>query len=119
MVHNLANDAVTTPLDAFAETLGRAPKIRQRAEAPLEAILWCDLGSEFAPILPALRAHLSNPLSLGHVSCRPASVAAAPPSVPLRGALKANILLFSNAAVFTPRAIVPQDWFPGRWTSWT
>jgi hypothetical protein len=35
------------------------------AEAPPEAIVWCDPGDEFAPILPALRALLPSLLSFG------------------------------------------------------
>src|SRR5271169_3170832 len=54
-----------TPLNALAEALRECRKYVSGAEAPPEAILWCDLGGEFAPILPALRACLPNLLSYG------------------------------------------------------
>jgi len=56
---------MTTPLDALAEALRECRKYASGAEAPPEAILWCDPGREFAPILPALRARLPNLLSFG------------------------------------------------------
>jgi hypothetical protein len=55
----------TTPLDALAEALRECRKYVSGAEAPPEAILWCDLGGEFAPILSALRPRLTNLLCLG------------------------------------------------------
>jgi hypothetical protein len=56
---------MTTPLDALAEALRECRKYASGAEAPPEAILWCDPGREFAPILPALRSRLPNLLSFG------------------------------------------------------
>ncbi|MBV9200412.1 MAG: hypothetical protein JOY83_11910 [Alphaproteobacteria bacterium] len=56
---------MTTPLDALAEALHECRKYASGAEAPPEAILWCDPGGEFAPILPALRSCLPNLLSFG------------------------------------------------------
>lgn len=56
---------MTTPLDALAEALRDCRRYVSGAEAPLEVILWCDRGQEFAPILPALRTRLPNLLSFG------------------------------------------------------
>jgi hypothetical protein len=56
---------MTTPLDALAEALRDSRKYASGAEAPPAAILWCDPGSEFAPVLPLLRARLPNLLTLG------------------------------------------------------
>jgi hypothetical protein len=56
---------MTTPLDALVEALRECRKYVSGAEAPPEAILWCDPGGEFAPILPSLRSHVPNLLSFG------------------------------------------------------
>jgi hypothetical protein len=56
---------MTTPLDALAEALRECRRYVSGAEAPPQAVLWCDPGGEFAPILPALRARLPNLLSFG------------------------------------------------------
>jgi hypothetical protein len=56
---------MSTPLEALAEALRDCRKYASGAEAPPEAILWCDPGSEFSPILPALRARLPNLLTFG------------------------------------------------------
>jgi hypothetical protein len=56
---------MTTPLNALAEALRECRKYASGAEAQPEAILWCDPGREFAPILPALRSWLPNLLSFG------------------------------------------------------
>ena len=51
---------MTTPLEALAEALRDCRKFALGAEAPPEAILWCDPGTEFKSILPALRARLPD-----------------------------------------------------------
>jgi hypothetical protein len=56
---------MTTPLDALAEALSDCRKYATGAEAPPEAILWCDPGREFAPIVAALRSRSPNLLSFG------------------------------------------------------
>jgi hypothetical protein len=56
-----------TPLDALAEALIRAGDYNPAAEAAPEAVLWCDEKSEFAPLLPALRARLPQLLTLGSI----------------------------------------------------
>jgi hypothetical protein len=56
---------MTTPLDALANALCAAAEFQQAAEASPEAVLWCDPGRDFAPVLPALRARLPHVLTLG------------------------------------------------------
>jgi hypothetical protein len=56
---------MTTPLEALAEALRDCRRYTTEAEAPPEAILWCDPGTEFKSILPALRARLPNLLTFG------------------------------------------------------
>lgn len=56
---------MTTPLDLLAEAVRECRRYASGAEAPPEAILWCDPGGEFLPILPALRARLPNLLTFG------------------------------------------------------
>jgi len=56
---------MTTPLDALAKALRECRRYAAGAEAPPEAIVWCDPAGEFAPVLPALRARLPNLLGFG------------------------------------------------------
>jgi hypothetical protein len=56
---------MTTPLESLAEALRDCRRYATGAEAPPEAILWCDPGSEFRSIVPALRARLPNLLTFG------------------------------------------------------
>lgn len=56
---------MTTPLDLLGAALRTAAAYQQAAEAPPEAVLWCDAGRDFAPILPALRARLPQLLTFG------------------------------------------------------
>lgn len=56
---------MTTPLDTLVAALGGAAGHDPRVEAPPEAVLWCDPGSEFAPLLPQLRRAMPNLLTLG------------------------------------------------------
>ena len=60
-----ASRRMTTPLEALAEALRDCRKYAPGAEAPPEAILWCDPASEFCAVLPALRARLPNLLTFG------------------------------------------------------
>ncbi len=57
---------MTTLLNSLAESLLACRVFASGAEAAPEAILWCDAGGEFGPILPALRARLPNLLTLGN-----------------------------------------------------
>jgi hypothetical protein len=56
---------MTTPLDALIGTLIRAGEHDPRAEVAPAALLWCDPGQEFAPLLPLLRQRLPGLLTLG------------------------------------------------------
>lgn len=56
---------MTTPLDALVAALRDAADHNPAAEAPPEAIVWCDAGRDFAPALPLLRARLPNLLTFG------------------------------------------------------
>ena len=44
--------AVTTPLDALIAALHEAAAYNAAAEAPPEAVVWCDAGQEFLPLYP-------------------------------------------------------------------
>jgi hypothetical protein len=56
---------VTTPLDALVAALEQAGGYNSAAEAAPEAIVWCDEGREFAPLLPSLRERLPQLLTYG------------------------------------------------------
>lgn len=56
---------MTTPLDALAAALRAAAAYNPAAEAPPEAVVWCDAAGEFAPVLPALRARMPGLLTFG------------------------------------------------------
>jgi hypothetical protein len=56
---------MNTPLDVLVEALTNAASWNPAAEAPPEAVLWCDPGREFSGLIPALRARLPHLLSLG------------------------------------------------------
>ena len=58
---------MTTPLDGLIDALDTAAAFNAAAQAAPEAVLWCDVDREFAPLLPALRARLPNLLSLGEI----------------------------------------------------
>lgn len=54
-----------TPLDILAEALRAAGAYQRGAEAPPETIVWCDVGGEFALVLPLLRALVPGLLTFG------------------------------------------------------
>ena len=56
---------MTTALEALAEALRDCGKYASGAEAPPEAIVWCDAGGDFLPVLPMLRARLPGLLTFG------------------------------------------------------
>ena len=56
---------MTTPLSHLVAALRAAADHDPQAEAPPEAVLWCDEHGEFRPLLPALRRTLPNLLTLG------------------------------------------------------
>ncbi len=56
---------MTTPLDALIAALEEAGSYNAAAEAPPEAIVWCDANREFAPLIPTLRERLPQLLTYG------------------------------------------------------
>jgi len=56
---------VTTPLDSLVTALHDAASYNAAAEAPPEAVVWCDANREFEPLLPALRERLPELLTSG------------------------------------------------------
>jgi len=56
---------VTTPLDALVTALRDAASYNPAAEAPPEAVVWCDAGNEFASLIPTLRERLPELLTYG------------------------------------------------------
>ncbi|WP_416193542.1 BREX-1 system phosphatase PglZ type B [Nitrobacter sp. TKz-YC01] len=56
---------MTTPLDALVSALHDAASYNAAAEAPPEAVVWCDANREFEPLLPALRERLPELLTYG------------------------------------------------------
>lgn len=96
---------MTTPLEALAEALLACRAFASGAEAPPEAILWCDPGTEFAPILPALRARLPNLLCFGDYD----AAARTGPALWLRAAAARQV-----SAVNWPQGEPPVIYLPGR-----
>jgi hypothetical protein len=56
---------MTTLLDVFADALHATAAYNPAAEAPPEAVVWCDASGDFAPILPVLRARMPGLLTFG------------------------------------------------------
>jgi len=56
---------MTTPLDALVTALHDAASYNAAAEAPPEAVVWCDANREFEPLLPTLRERLPELLTYG------------------------------------------------------
>jgi hypothetical protein len=56
---------MTTPLESLAEALLACRAFASGAESAPEAILWCDLAGDFAPVMPALRIRLPHLLTFG------------------------------------------------------
>lgn len=56
---------MTTPLNALVDAVRGAASYNAAAEAPPEAVLWCDENKEFLPLLPALRERVTELLTYG------------------------------------------------------
>ena len=56
---------MTTALSSLVAALRATADHDPRAEAPAEAVLWCDAPGDFIPLLPALRRTVPNLLTLG------------------------------------------------------
>lgn len=50
---------MTTPLDPLVSARHDAASYNAAAEAPPEAVVWCDVNREFEPLLPAQRERLA------------------------------------------------------------
>ena len=56
---------MTTPLDALIAALHEAASYNASAEAAPVAVVWCDAGKDFSPLIPALRERLPELLAFG------------------------------------------------------
>jgi len=56
---------VTNPLDALVAALHEAASYNASAEAAPVAVVWCDAGKDFLPLIPALRERLPELLTFG------------------------------------------------------
>jgi hypothetical protein len=56
---------VITPLDALITAARDAASYNSAAEAPPEAVVWCDANGDFLPLLPALRERMPELLTYG------------------------------------------------------
>ena len=87
---------MNTPLDALIEALEGAGAYNAAAQAPPQAVLWCDEAREFSSLLSLLRARLPNLLTYGEID----AATRTGPAVWLRAA--------------TARALPDIDWPPGK-----
>lgn len=95
---------MTTPIEALVAAVTDAASYNPAAEAAPEAVLWCDAGREFAPLIPALRDRLPQLLTFGPYE--PASRTG--PAVWLRTAVARAI-----PEADWPDGTVPILWLPG------
>lgn len=58
---------MTTPLDALVAALHEAASYNAAAESPPVAVVWCDVGSDFLPLIPALRERMPELLTYGGI----------------------------------------------------
>ena len=56
---------MTTPLDALVAALRDAASYNAAAEAPPQAVVWCDANDEFLPLIPVLRERVPELLIYG------------------------------------------------------
>ena len=95
---------MTTPLDALIAALSGAASYNAAAEAPPEAVVWCDTSSEFLPLIPALRERLPQLLTYGDFDL----TARAGPAIWLRAATVGAI-----KGVTWPEDATPIIYLPG------
>ena len=89
---------MTTPLDALVAVVRDAASYNAAAEAPPEAVLWCDANQEFLPLLPALRERLPELLTYGDFD----AATRTGPAVWLRAALAGAI-----SGIDIPEGVTP------------
>ena len=58
---------MTTPLDTLVSALHEAASYNASAEAAPVALVWCDAGKDFLPLIPALRERLPELLTFGDI----------------------------------------------------
>ena len=95
---------MTTPLDALATAVRDAASYNASAEAPPEAVLWCDMNQEFLPLLPALRERLPELLTYGDFDVATRTG----PAVWLRAALARAV-----SGIDIPERVTPILYLPG------
>jgi hypothetical protein len=94
---------LTTSIDALVAALRDAANYNAAAEAPPEAVLWCDESSEFLPLLPSLLERM--PELLLHGAYDPAKRAG--PAIWLRGATARAIPTLPIPDHLTPVIYLP------------
>lgn len=94
---------MTTPLDALAAALHEAASYNAAAEAPPEAVLWCDANREFMPLLPALRERMPELLTYGEFDAENRCG----PAVWLRAAVARAVANLTWPDVATPIIYLP------------
>ena len=95
---------MTTPLDALIVAVRDAASYNAAAEAPPEAVLWCDENQEFLPLLPALRERLLELLTYGDFD----AATRTGPAVWLRAALATGV-----SGIEIPEGVTPILYLPG------
>ena len=95
---------MTTPLDALAAALRDAASYNAAAEAPPEAVVWCDANREFASLVPALRERIPELLTYGEFD----EAARTGPAIWLRAAVVGAV-----PSVVIPNGSTPILYLPG------
>lgn len=95
---------MTTPLDALVTALHDAASYNAAAEAPPEAVVWCDANREFEPLLPALHERLPELLTYGEFDAETRTG----PAVWLRAAVAGAV-----PSIDIPEGVTPILYLPG------
>lgn len=95
---------MTTPLEALIAALRDAASYNAAAEAPPEAVVWCDANGEFVPLLPALRDRVPELLTYGEFN----EATRTGPAVWLRAVIAGAV-----PAVDIPEGATPILYLPG------
>ncbi len=95
---------MTTPLDALVAAVRDAASYNSEAEAPPEAVVWCDANQEFLPLIPALRDQLPELLTYGDFD----ATARTGPAVWLRATLAGAV-----SSMDIPDNVTPIVYLPG------
>ena len=95
---------MTTPLDALVSAVRDAASYNAAAEAPPEAVLWCDENQEFLPLLLVLRERLPELLTYGDFD----AATRTGPAVWLRAALAGAV-----SGIEIPEGVTPILYLPG------